>query len=154
MIQRIQSVYFLLSSIATLCLVWCPTIILSQKADGTTAYTLTALGLMNGAGEMQNTPWGYLFLTIAGILLPLAAMMTYKNRKRQMQLANYGLALLVLICITMVTYGYSYSCGLDTQMGIGAGLACPVVAAILLRMGYKGVKKDEDLIRSAERFRA
>lgn len=153
MIQRIQTVYFLLAAIATGLLLWCPPILLSQKADGSTAYVLTALGLRGVSGEMQNMPWGLLVLTAVGGILPLVALAGYKNRKRQIKLANCGIGVLILICVTLVTYGYSYACGLDTQMAVGAGILCPVAACVFLWLARRGVKKDEELIRSTERFR-
>ena len=59
----------------------------------------------------------------------------------------------IVLLGTIIAYGYAYASDLKASVGDYYGTALPVVGYILVRLALRGVQKDEELIRSTERFR-
>ena len=76
---------------------------------------------------------------IAG--LSTANIFQYKNRKKQMTVCTLGILLLVL-WVAYFCYDHFYMHGGATSVSI-----------ILFWMAKKGIKHDDDLVRSADRLR-
>ena len=129
MIQRIQSFYMIFSSLSVLC-VFIFGLKLEFFLSFTSAQYIKYLGLLSSAIIFAN-----LFL--------------YKRRLIQIKLNTIVLVLLVLIqaylMIAIVT-------GENIEAGLLVFLLLPV-ASILLLFASKGIKKDEDLVRSIDRVR-
>ena len=153
MIQRIQSVYFFLAGLLPAFLFFVPAVELQQKQGGESAYELTALVLRNLAGEVQSVPYGILLFAGLAVVLPWIALFCYKQCVRQIRLANFHLLTIVVLCISIMAYGYSYAGGLDTQMKLDWGIALPILSYVFGYLARRGVRHDEALIRSTERFR-
>ncbi|MFD1631658.1 DUF4293 domain-containing protein [Pseudopedobacter beijingensis] len=153
MIQRIQSVYLLLASLALFALFIFP---LANVLDASGAKRIRITGVYEIAENGLVQKESFLLLTIATVvlaLIPLVLIFLYKNRKQQM-LFVYLTAGLVI--------GYSY--WLSTLLksatvvslqasdyGIGIGLSS--VAVLFLILAARGIKRDDQLVRSADRLR-
>ena len=74
----------------------------------------------------------------------------YKNRRKQMTLCTLGICLL-LVWIACFCYDHYYLHGGATIYPLYAML--PIVSIILFWMARKGIKHDDDLVRSADRLR-
>ena len=85
---------------------------------------------------------------IAG--LGCANIFQYKNRKRQMALCSLGI-LMLLVWVGIFCYDHYYLHGGSTMYPLYAIL--PIVSIILFWMAKKGIKHDDDLVRSADRLR-
>lgn len=85
---------------------------------------------------------------IAG--LSTANIFQYKNRKKQMTVCTLGILLLVL-WVAYFSYDHFYMHGGATRYPLYAML--PIVSIILFWMAKKGIKHDDDLVRSADRLR-
>ena len=59
----------------------------------------------------------------------------------------------IILLSAIIAYGYAYASDLKASLNIYIGTALPVVGYILVRLALRGVQKDEELIRSTERFR-
>ena len=153
MIQRTQTIWFFLAAVASALLFCIPGCHLTVGSNGESAFTLTAIGLQGMDGTTLRYAWGILTFSIVQTILPIVALLSYKNRKRQKLL---GICLLlghIVLLGTIIAYGYAYASDLKASLNTYIGTALPVVGYILVRLALRGVQKDEELIRSTERFR-
>ncbi len=149
MIQRIQSVYLL---IATGLLIW---------ASIGTFFVLDNQVVLNGffAGYSQAHKF---FTTLPlNILLWLGAAISFitiflfKNRILQMRLTTFTILLLLGFYVLLIYYRFS---GINRYIHVTSSLLnyhaiLPAISGILIFMAGRAIKKDEELVRSADRFR-
>lgn len=153
MIQRIQSVFYVLATICFVAFIFLP--ILSYQA-------ITEMHVLRGNGfgdEVEQVTLG-IYLLLYAIFMAVfcfTLIFYFKNRGRQMVLTRYAVILSLLIYGLIVFIHYNaiktFSMGTDVEVQYGMGLPLPLVAALLLMLAYRGVKKDEQLVRSVDRLR-
>lgn len=131
MIQRIQSIYLLVATIAT-----------SLIAFKVPIYTLNERLLM----AQDDTKM--FILTIVGALFSLFGLFMFKNRKFQMKLIRLTILIQMIIGVRLFMVFNKFEVVLNNTL-----LLLVVVTLIALIMAYRGVKKDEDLVRSVDRIR-
>lgn len=153
MIQRIQTIWFFLAAVVAALLFCIPASHFTVGSDSEAAFTLTALGLQGVDETTLRYSWGILTFSILQTILPIVALLSYKNRKRQKLLSTCMLLGHILLLGTIIAYSYAYASDLKASVGYYYGMALPVVGYILVRLALRGVQKDEELIRSTERFR-
>ena len=153
MIQRIQTIWFFLAAVASALLFCIPCCRLTMGSSSEPAFTLTALGLQGVDGTTLRYAWGILTFSIIQTILPIVALLSYKSRKRQKLMSTCLLLGHILLLGTIIAYGYAYASDLKASVGDYYGTALPVVGYIMVRLALRGVQKDEELIRSTERFR-
>jgi len=154
MIQRIQSLYLLLTTLIAV-------LFLSGEivrfSDGINELFINIQGLGKLAGnsgtEIIEKHMHFTILLLLPPVLSLVTIMFYKNRKLQMKMTLI-LILLILIEIIAVVH---YSMHIINTMGVvlipGLKLIIPVLMLIMAILAYRGMKKDENLIRSYDRLR-
>ena len=117
-------------------------------------YKLTYLGIVNidkGDYIIKAIPLTILLVVIE--LLLLITIFSYKNRILQMRLSIFSILLM------LGSLGLIYFYSLHGQGKIGGEIfylypvIFPVVSAIITFLAFKGVKKDEELVRSYDRIR-
>ena len=153
MIQRIQTIWFFLAAVASALLFCIPCCHLTVGSNGESAFTLTAIGLQGMDGTTLRYAWGILTFSIVQTILPIVALLSYKNRKRQRLLSICLLLGHIILLGAIIAYGYAYASDQKASLNTYIGTALPVVGYILVRLALRGVQKDEELIRSTERFR-
>lgn len=155
MIQRIQSIYFLLASLTLFALFAFPLvhgvnvdgIIKNIKIDG-------VYEILNGQPVRTVS---FLMLTIATILLalvPLISIFMFKNRKLQLAL-GYGAILAIIgfsFWMSQTVQKFMNGATLRTD-NYGIGMLLSSISIIFLLLAVKAVKNDEKLIKSADRLR-
>ena len=140
MIQRIQSIWLLLASICT---------VLSVKFSFYTGNKLDAV--TNAKTYVQLNAQSDMLLTIlVGFILAasLIAIFLYKDRKKQMLVA--GITALVAI-INIVIYISETRSFLEGQYSITSTIT--FLVPIFLLLAARGIWKDEQLVKSADRLR-
>jgi hypothetical protein len=155
MIQRVQSIYFLLASLAIFSLFIFP--VAHDVIIDNLPKTIKITGLYEIIGGQSVQTASFLVLTIAAViiaLLPLFLIFLYKERKKQLNL-SYGLILLIIgfsfwMAQTIKNATENSNIAVNNY-SIGALL--PSVAIIFMILAIKGIKRDEKLIRSADRLR-
>lgn len=94
-------------------------------------------------------------LNVLIVVLMLVAIFMFRKRMRQLVLTRLiALLLLVFIVLEAVLIGESralLSKPVTDSFGIGAFL--PLISLVLVMMAARGIKKDEELVRSADRLR-
>ena len=153
MIQRIQSLFWLVSVAVSAALFFTP---ISQKvvfdpAQGDLLLNLYAHGYFNGS-EAYLSVWPITVVTLLVGLLSLAVIFLYKNRPLQIKL---GMFLIVLSCLLLAgLFFYADTVGESTDKShYLVGTYLMFLQLYVLMRAVKAVKKDEELVRSADRIR-
>ena len=155
MIQRIQSVFLLLVG---LCMLGTLPFPLWQKTAANQSATLTAFSLEHGQNgavvHSQSAIYiGGLAVLTAG--LAFYSLLQYRNRRRQMMLGAIN-SLLIAVCMASILWLISRGeNGLNpAQEGHRTVAAYLPLAALFLNwLANFFIRKDERLVRSADRLR-
>lgn len=147
MIQRIQSVYLLVAGIVLAFGFCVPIVTFSDKAS------LNASALTDISGEYISTPWGVLFFSVLSIITALYTIFSYKNRHRQIILTNVLLGFILFLCICIVAYSWAYGIKNEISFSPAYGMVLPILAYILGWLARRSIRKDEELVRAADRIR-
>ncbi|NLN30467.1 MAG: DUF4293 domain-containing protein [Bacteroidales bacterium] len=155
MIQRIQSVFLILA------IVFAGFFITGNlfKFTGDTEkeYLMNTRGIFQVAPETalsleKNTP----FLFVLSVSLPLVLLLSvflFKNRKLQMKVLLILLFIILLLAGLAVFYGIMFARHNLLKQSLQFEIFIPLVNFVLVILAYRGVKKDEDLVRSYDRLR-
>ena len=131
MIQRIQSIYLLVALVFMT--------LISFKVP---VYAL------NETFFMAQDDTKMFVLTIAGAIFSLLGLFMFKNRKFQMKLIRLTILIQMIIGIRIFMLFSKFEIVLNNSF-----LFIMVFTLIALIMAYRGVKKDDDLVRSVDRIR-
>ena len=131
MIQRIQSIYLLIAVISMT--------LISFKVP---------IYYLNETLFMAQDDTKLFVLTIVGALFSLLGLFMFKNRKFQMKLIRLTVLIQMIIGIRMFMLFIKFEVVLNNSF-----LFLMVFTLITLIMAYRGVKKDDDLVRSIDRIR-
>lgn len=136
MIQRRQSLYLLMVFILNvLLLFWIPV----WKLEGNLAQL---------ASDFMETN----ISVIASAVLALISIFLFKNRKLQFVLGRLN----ILINFFVIGFFVYTALNLPGEMEIsekGIGGLIPLISIVFLVLANKAIKKDEDLVKSVDRFR-
>ena len=151
MIQRIQSVYLLLVTVL-LVMAMCMPIGQFIGADGVTAYLIKPLGVNLADGEFQST-WGLFGILLLGAVIALCSIFLYRNRMLQVRMTIFGSLLLVGYYIAFFVFMFVLKDELDASFQLGWALCLPLVAIILNYLAFRGIYRDELMVKAADRLR-
>ena len=149
MIQRIQTVFLLLAAVAGFGQFVLPYL---SAEPGNPAATLPALA-DNVVNPMDNP--GLLGLCVLGGVVSLIAIFLFKNRPLQARLAGGAAIASVLLgaLAAFVVFQISQQMPSGGSVQYGMGLGLPVIALIFNWLAARSIRKDERLVRSADRLR-
>ena len=161
MIQRIQTVY--LSGVVILCTLMFVFPFGEIQVSGST-YILDALGLHhyeNGSVTEMLTTLQKLIITLLVIVVLVVALVSvfmFRKRSTQITLCKLNILLLAGLIFTVSYYldkGLSMIAAFDPESEINykVGIAFPMVSIILTFLASRAIKKDEQLVRAADRVR-
>ncbi|MEN9742238.1 MAG: hypothetical protein RLZZ65_43 [Bacteroidota bacterium] len=160
MIQRIQSLYFILVMVILSALLSGIEIFgfttskryLSYSVYGTQSFKSAANAPFGKSEHIDNSLLFY--FVIAFVLFIYYAMMNYKNLKKQFKLARL-VALIYLISLVALLVVGSLGLIVKGAVGIelGLGYYLCVVGLPFTYFAFKGVKKDKELLESLDRLR-
>ena len=142
MIQRIQSVYLLLAAILGVFSYFMP---FAQAGSD----TMTIYNVSNLSGEVASAqifPW----LISLGIAVTLLAIFLFKKRSLQIKVSA-GAAMIFLLTgsLFLILADRFTNLKIDFQFWI----ALPFISALLCYAAVRNIKKDEKLVRAADRLR-
>jgi hypothetical protein len=149
MIQRIQSIFLFLAAAAGFGQFALPYL---RTEPGNPAASLPALA-DNVVNPMDNP--GLLGLCVLSGVVSLAAIFLFKNRPLQARLAGGAIVASVLLAALMGFFVFQLFQQMPEGGSVqyGAGLGLPVVALVLNWLAANFIRKDENLVRSADRLR-
>ncbi|WP_166923625.1 DUF4293 domain-containing protein [Flavobacterium poyangense] len=137
MIQRIQTIYLILTFIVT----------------GVLLFFIPLWTLNNGKAFYFMQDQVYTILLGLSTMLTIVSIISYKKRQNQFVMGRLNI-ILNLILLGLFVYrslNLSGETVLVSEKGIGMFL--PIVAIVLLVLANKAIKKDEDLVKSVDRLR-
>lgn len=157
MLQRIQTIWLLLAALVLLGLFIFPYVnYIDLVGLGKRILVTGEYGAVNNE-VVKNE--GYILQVIAVVILaliPLITIFQFKNRKLQLKLIY---AEIILICLFSIWIYFSAMSTLSlisqhiNAQNIGAGFFLLPLSVLLLSMAIGGIRKDEKLIKSADRLR-
>ena len=156
MIQRIQSIYLFLAAALGVSLFCFP---FAEIVTGGNNVALTVCHLspaVEGVSAAAMTPLA--LVTSLFVVLCLIALFKFRNRAMQMKITKLCGYLQILIFVAMIAFiiGLSKTPGSDkltVEVSFCMPMAFPIVNFILLVLAHRGIKKDDDLVKAADRLR-
>jgi len=130
MIQRVQSLFFFFSAICSFTIIYTFPVLQNDSSSYLLANHFTYARL-------------FVFLSSG---LSFLAIFQFKNRKRQQLIASFA-RLMITIAFFLIVFIYK-----EDEM-FGVGLILLVIPFISLILANFFIKKDEKLVRSADRIR-
>ncbi len=155
MLQRVQSIYLLLSSLALYALFLFPfahNVYVDSKPS-----TIMVTGIFQDVNGTRTHTQFFVALTIATAvigLIPLAIIFFYKNRKQQIALCYSAILVIIGFSFWMsqVVKAAMGSIQLDTH-NWGIGLFLTTISLLFIVFALKAIQRDEKLVKSADRLR-
>ncbi|WP_425077182.1 DUF4293 domain-containing protein [Psychroserpens sp. S379A] len=136
MIQRIQTVYLLLSALVSAGLIF--VLHLWTNSDDVAVFAVD--------------DYLYLGLFLGSALLSFISIFNFKNRKFQFVLGRLNI-ILNFILLGFFVYQLLMPPGESNISEKGVGIFIPILSIVLLVLANKAIKKDEDLVKSVDRLR-
>ncbi|MGN0020156.1 MAG: DUF4293 domain-containing protein [Sphingobacterium hotanense] len=157
MIQRIQTVWLLLSSLVLFALFLFPYVsYIDLVGLGKNIYVSGVYSSVNNVATKESS---FLLMTIATVvlaLIPLFIIFKYKNRKTQLSLILVQVILICLFAIWMFISADNILSLINQSIGannIGIGFFLLPVSILFLGLAIRGIRNDNKLIKSADRLR-
>ena len=155
MIQRIQSIYLLLAALCSGLLLAAP---LYNIETSSANYQLFLGGLVqtNPKETILTSQPAILAVGILLTLFPIIILFLFKKRQVQMRLAASAMmantAMLMLLA-GIANKSLEQITGDHLNEAFGVGLLLPALSIVFLFLANKAIRKDDKLIRSADRLR-
>lgn len=146
MIQRVQTIYLILACVALAFLFKFPFATSTEPVPH-----LMADSIYN----IQDSPV-LLGLVIGALLLGIAAIFLFKNRKLQSRLSILVIIASLFIPLVAVLLMVNEETSLTDASGIiedQAGIYLPIVSLIFGFLAYRAISKDEKIVKSMDRLR-
>lgn len=152
MLQRIQTVYLLITFVLTVLMYFIPIggVFVSSTAE---LHEITLLGMDMPDGT-HSYAWGMLLLSILILLVNIIGIGLYKNRIFQMRFNV--LNILFYVSIYIFYFFFAWLC----KEKLGGGefvyklpVVFPLINIVLTYLAIRAIGKDEALVRSLDRIR-
>lgn len=146
MIQRIQSIYLLLSATGFGALFLLPFATSSKPIPQF---------MQDMIYNVQDSPI-LIGLTAIGLILALVAIFVFKNRSLQQKLTILTIICSIFVPLVAVLLMYNEGTAFNEATTIiedEAGLYMPIISLVFGFLAYKGIQKDDKLVKSMDRLR-
>jgi hypothetical protein len=152
MIQRIQSLWLFLAAALLLAVIFLPLGIFKMPHGfyECTAFSLTGT---EGVEPLQLPVWLIGAFSMLAALLSFISIFLFKKRLLQIRFTKISLIVKSVVLLLMIGLFMYFKKGLDAWVGYGPAVLMPLLGIILDFMAIRGIKKDEDLVRSLDRIR-
>lgn len=155
MINRIQSLYLLLTTL--LSGLFLKGSFLSFINNMGSEFIINFKGIYQTTGEQEFVLIEKLIpLSVIFILIPvfsILAILLFKNRGRQRFITLIVIILASGLIVILTYYGISVVQSYKTTLVLNVKMFLPLLILILSILAYRGIKKDENLIKSYDRLR-
>lgn len=157
MIQRIQSLYLLLATILiVVCMASCIGYYISDE-DGRVGklFNLLCEGYEEGHPAKLGTTFSLFIILLIDSTLSFLNIFLFKYRALQMRVCTFCMILLVgwYAAYAFFAWYYLYAFQTDVSFKVSVWSSLPFVSLILLYLAFRGIFKDEKLVRSLDRLR-
>lgn len=155
MIQRLQSLYLLLTTLLSLLFLNGSILSFINKSGSVLKLTFSNI-LKLTQGQPAELVEKLLPLSAIIILVPLVSLITiflFKNRKLQMRMTIFLIALTIILILALVHVSMSIIAKFDASIVFGYKMILPVLLLLFAFLAYRGIKKDDQLVKSYDRLR-
>ena len=155
MIQRIQSIYLSLIAIISLLFLNGSFLVFAEKAGSVIKVTFGGI-IRDSVGQGSQLIEKLLPLTIIIILIPTISLITifiFKNRKIQLRLSLILIIIITVFVIGLIHVSLSINSKFEAKIIPGFKLILPLLILIISILAYRGIKKDDQLVKSNDRLR-
>jgi len=160
MIQRIQSIFLLLSSVCMILFLFIPVWLKLDPASGE-MYKVFSTFMLHQANTESGLQYIYLPYAYSGGVAALTVIISwieifkYKNRLTQIKLGTLNSLLMTgaLVYLVYLTYKAQSEILPNILGEYKLGLFMPAIALILNSIANRYIRKDEKLVRSVDRIR-
>lgn len=146
MIQRIQSVYLLLVLILASSLLFLP----FANANINNETVKLCLNPVCFSDSVKSFIWLPFILLCALVILTIVCILSYKNRAKQTRFCRILMIDHALLSIVLMTLNYIKEPATSQTTWFAL---IPAFNIILILLAMRSIKKDEELVRSADRLR-
>ncbi len=156
MIQRIQTLYLFIASIAITLMFFFP---IAGYYGNLHAFQFSILGMRDMAPDAELLFTQYftlplVFLVVCILIFNITIIFLFKNRVKQLKLIKIDILLnTVLIIGIFLLYSRVIQSTIDVNESFKTAGFFPIISLVFLVLSYRSVKKDENLVRSADRLR-
>ena len=155
MIQRIQSIWLFFATACIFSLFLFPYLQVLNPDGSSKSLKVTGI-YENIAGQVVQTE-PFLGLTIATVILgliPFIIIFLYKDRKKQVMLSYIAIVLIIGFSFWLIQTAKSWLGDITLQAeNYGIGIMLPSISILFIILAIRGIKKDDRLIKSADRLR-
>ena len=151
MIQRIQTIYLLLAVIFMLLFYIFPIAIFTTDIFAFEFFNCHITHPENLQPPLPLLPLA--ILPMFSIIVSLVAIFLYKKRKPQRRLGKVNMMIVFIVIIITVFYFFKIKEFLDGSVQYGFSAIFPVLVFVMLLLANKAIKKDDDLVKAADRIR-
>lgn len=137
MIQRIQTLYLIMTILLSVLFLTGRMIVIEKDAE------VIHQGMI--------VPLAVTAALIA--LISAVSIFLYKNRKQQLKLGLILIILSSVLTAALVIYGFILTSQNGGRIRLNLSIILPFPMIITSLLAYRGIKKDEELVRSYDRLR-
>ncbi len=156
MLQRIQSIYLFLVFVFAILFVMLPLAYFPAEAPEI-PFRLSKYNIFYDAlGDLSGHWIALLLLGLfaLGVFLTIYTSFQYKDRLFQIRLGKYNM----LVHAAMILVAFFLTDNLRNQVhdagfSYGPGIFFPIISLIFVLLANRAIKKDEEMVRSADRIR-
>lgn len=147
MIQRIQTIYLLISAILVGLLLALP---FAEIAKDGVIYLFNFKGILLD-GTLKENGLAIPILIVLILAFHGFAIFSFKNRIKQVRIVV--ISMLLILCLLGLFFFYTYYSFSGAVISFKISIVFPLIAIILDYLAIRGISKDEALIRSLDRIR-
>jgi hypothetical protein len=155
MIQRIQSLYLLLTTLLSLLFLKSGFLTFINKSG--TLMKLSLLGITSSIGgnnfELVEKTSPLLIYILVIPVISLITLLIYKKRAIQSRLALFLIFFTSGLIVLILYYAYYVNTKYGAEIIIRFTMVIPLLILIFSIFAYKGIRKDDDLVKSYDRLR-
>jgi len=154
MIQRIQTIWLLISAISSGFLIKGGIVNFIDKTGQKYFTGFSGIYKLNESGQeivTSSTPLAVLIILIP--LLSLISILFFKSRRIQKVLTLILVTLSLCLIILVTYYSYMLIKSYDTELVFGIKMVIPLIILIAVILAYRGISSDDRLVKSYDRLR-
>jgi len=155
MIQRTQSVYLFFITLLSLIFIRGSFLNFADKTGAVIKVTFNGIVRVN-VGHSQEVIEKLLPLSVLIILIPAISLITifiFKNRKIQLWFSLFLIILAAGFVIASIHVSFNIVSKFEARIIPGFKMILPILILIISILAYRGIKKDDQLVKSYDRLR-
>ncbi|MGD0755732.1 MAG: DUF4293 family protein [Bacteroidales bacterium] len=155
MIQRIQSLYLFLITLLTLTFLKWDFLSFSERTGSVLNVSFYEI-MRNNVGQAPEMIEKLIPLSVLIIIIAAASLITifiFKNRKVQLWLSLLLIILSAVFVIASIHVSFRIISKFEAKLIPGFKMILPILILIFSILAYRGIKKDDKLVKSYDRLR-